>query len=75
MQIADVIRKAGGASRLARELGLHHTTVLGWTAVPPRHVPAVATLIEVSRHELRPDLWEPASAERAGAQTSPQAAE
>lgn len=58
MDVTEIIKEAGGASRLARHLGLHHTTVLGWAEVPPKHVPAVAALLHVDRHEIRPDLWE-----------------
>ena len=59
MHVTEIIERAGGASKLARALRLHHTTVLGWTAVPPKHVPAVAALLEIDRHDIRPDLWEP----------------
>jgi DNA-binding transcriptional regulator YdaS (Cro superfamily) len=58
MDIAEIIKRAGGVSRLARILSLHHSTVLGWADVPPKHVPAIASLLEVERHEIRPDLWE-----------------
>jgi DNA-binding transcriptional regulator YdaS (Cro superfamily) len=58
MDVTEIIKQAGGASKLARILGLHHTTVLGWIDVPPKHVPAIAALLEVDRHEIRPDLWE-----------------
>jgi DNA-binding transcriptional regulator YdaS (Cro superfamily) len=65
MDVKEIIRLAGGASKLARILGLHHTSVLGWKIVPPKHVPALAALLEVGRHEIRPDLWEaPSDARR-----------
>lgn len=65
MDTTEVIRRAGGVSKLAQVLGLHHTTVLGWTTVPPKHVPAIASLLGVGRHEIRPDLWEkPAPAQQ-----------
>lgn len=59
MNVTEIIEKAGGVAKLSRTLGLHHTTVLGWTAVPPKHVPAIASLLKIGRHEIRPDLWEP----------------
>lgn len=67
MDVTKIIEMAGGASKLARLLGLHHTTVLGWSSVPPKHVPAVAALLEVGRHEIRPDLWEKPPSEPARA--------
>lgn len=58
MDVAKIIAEAGGASKLARALGLHHTTVLGWAQVPPKHVAAIAALTKLERHQIRPDLWE-----------------
>lgn len=66
MNTKDVIAAAGGASALARALGLHHTTVLGWKRIPAERVPAVSRLIGISRHELRPDLWDAPAAVRDG---------
>ena len=66
MDVTEIIKEAGGASKLARHLGLHHTTVLGWCEVPPKHVPAISALLNIERHEIRPDLWEkPSQTERA----------
>lgn len=59
MEISDLIRKAGGPSRVARELKRHHTSVLGWTKVPAEHARAVAKLAAVHPCEVRPDLYDP----------------
>jgi DNA-binding transcriptional regulator YdaS (Cro superfamily) len=59
MNMRDIIASGGGASKLARALGLHHTTVLGWDRVPAERVPAVSAVTGIPRHELRPELWEP----------------
>ncbi len=50
---------AGGPVKLARALGIVPSAVTQWTRVPPRHVPMVEQITAISRHELRPDLWEP----------------
>jgi DNA-binding transcriptional regulator YdaS (Cro superfamily) len=68
MDINDVFKAAGGVTKLARGLGLHHTTVLGWTAVPPKHVRAVTALTGIPAHELRSDLWDAPGAESAESQ-------
>ena len=59
MDIRDIIRAGGGASRLAATLGCHHTSVLGWKRVPAERVPAVSAATGIPRHELRSDLWDP----------------
>ncbi|MBW6398469.1 type II toxin-antitoxin system CcdA family antitoxin [Roseomonas sp. HJA6] len=53
------IDRAGGVSALAQRLGLDHSTVSGWKAVPARHVPAVAAAAGLGLHEVRPDLYRP----------------
>jgi hypothetical protein len=51
------VQMAGGASEVARSLGLSRQAVHCWTKVPPRHVLAVEKLSGVSRHYLRPDIF------------------
>lgn len=58
MEMKEIIQRAGGVTKLAAAVGRHHATVLGWSAVPPKHVRLVATLIGATAHELRPDLWD-----------------
>ncbi len=43
---------------IARELGITGAAVSLWTQVPPERVPDVARITGLSRHQLRPDLWE-----------------
>lgn len=62
MEMPEIILRAGGLVKLAAAVGRHHTTVLGWTNVPPKHVKAVAAVTGIPPHMLRPDLWdEPSS--------------
>lgn len=58
MDIAEVIKRAGGASALGRLIGRHHTTILEWQAVPAKHVPAVSRITGIPRHVLAPELYE-----------------
>jgi DNA-binding transcriptional regulator YdaS (Cro superfamily) len=58
MEMTEVFRAAGGVMKLARALGLHHATLLGWKQVPPKHVPAVSKITDIPRHKLCPGLWE-----------------
>jgi DNA-binding transcriptional regulator YdaS (Cro superfamily) len=58
MEMSEVIRRAGGLVKLAKAVGRHHATILGWTSVPPKHVRAVAAATQIPPHELRPDLWD-----------------
>ena len=51
------IDRAGGVSALAQRLGLDHSTVSGWKAVPAKHVPAVAAATGLALHDIRPDLY------------------
>lgn len=58
-EIQSIIDRAGGVAALSRRLGLDHSTVSGWTAVPAKHVPAVAAVTGLALHEVRPDLHRP----------------
>ncbi|EIZ83657.1 hypothetical protein WYO_3670 [Methylobacterium sp. GXF4] len=51
------VNAAGGAARLAQQLGLHVSTVTGWVFCPTGHVDTVAAVTGVSRNDLRPDLF------------------
>lgn len=55
------IKAAGGASALARALGIKQAAVSQWHRIPAERVPDVAAATGIPRHELRPDLWEPPS--------------
>jgi len=57
----EAIKRAGGVSRLARQLGVTQGAVSGWKIyggrVPPARVLAVESLTGVSRYVLRPDIF------------------
>ncbi len=50
-------RAAGGATALARHLGLTKQAVVQWKRVPPAHVVAIEQLTGIRREELRPDVF------------------
>lgn len=61
-------KKVGGQSALAGKIGVRQSTLWHWLnrakrGAPAEFVPAIeaATGGEVSRHELRPDVFGPAS--------------
>jgi DNA-binding transcriptional regulator YdaS (Cro superfamily) len=58
MDVKALIKTAGGPTKVARGLGLSHSTVIGWDRIPAAHVPALSRLLNIPRHELRPDMWE-----------------
>jgi len=70
MEISLIIEKAGGASPLARELGIHRASVRGWKKVPAHHVIGVEKVTGIPRHELRADIF---PADEQPRQTTPQA--
>lgn len=59
--VRSLIVIAGGPTKLAKALNLSHSTVLTWKQIPADHVPAISAFTGLSRHDLRPDLWEPPS--------------
>lgn len=61
-------KHAGGPAKLAEAIGVSRQSLYLWDKVPAERVPAIveATQGRLSRHQLRPDLWEqPASGEAA----------
>lgn len=69
--MSEIIRRAGGLVKLAKAVGRHHATILGWTSVPPKHVRAVAAATQIPPHELRPDLWDAPESSPTPANDSP----
>lgn len=66
------IKVVGGTGALARAVGISSPAVSQWVRVPPERVIAVerATRRQVTRYELRPDIYPPdeaADPKRAGA--------
>jgi TorA maturation chaperone TorD len=51
------LQAAGGASALARKLGVAQPSISGWNRVPAERVAAVEAATGVARHVLRPDLY------------------
>ncbi|MBL7237682.1 MAG: helix-turn-helix domain-containing protein [Komagataeibacter hansenii] len=72
MDTREIIRLAGGPSKVARASGRHHATVIGWARIPAEHVLTIARMSGISPHEIRPDVFgsDPAPADAHG-QTSP----
>lgn len=54
--IRSLVRLCGGPSAVAAEIKRTHTTVIGWTVVPLKYVPAVSKLSGLPFHEIRPDF-------------------
>ena len=52
----------GMRAKIARELGIHPGAITQWRQIPPERVPAISRITGFSRHQLRPDLWEPPDA-------------
>lgn len=67
MELSKIIAKAGGPSKVAKAIGRHHTSILGWKRVPVEHVKAMETLTGIPRHILRDDVYEAPADEVAAA--------
>lgn len=52
-----IFSKPGFASVIARHLKVTHQNVAAWNKVPPHHVMAVASLIEMTPEQIRPDIF------------------
>lgn len=63
MTLAELLSKRGEATRIGRELGITHSAVQQWLrkGVPAERVLDVERITGISRHELRPDVFGPAS--------------
>jgi DNA-binding transcriptional regulator YdaS (Cro superfamily) len=55
--LQEAIRKAGGVRALSRWLGVAHQAVSAWPRAPALRVLEIERLTEVSRHDLRPDVY------------------
>lgn len=62
MKISVIVKLAGGPTHLARQLGIKHTSVLGWRQVPPTRAREVARLAGLHPSQVRPDLYDLPSA-------------
>ena len=61
MALDRALKVVGGPAALAKELGIKSQAVSQWRMVPDRRVIAVESAVgcEVTRYELRPDLYPP----------------
>ncbi|MDQ4678157.1 YdaS family helix-turn-helix protein, partial [Stenotrophomonas maltophilia group sp. RNC7] len=58
-QVRLAVQKAGGATALARALGIKHTAPYGWKRIPAERVLDVEALTAIPCSELRPDIYPP----------------
>lgn len=56
--LSEAIRVVGGASELARKIGISQPSVSTWNRVPAERVLAVEAATGISRMALRPDLYD-----------------
>ena len=61
--LQEAISAVGGASALARKLGIKQPSVFGWRQVPASRVIAVEKATGVPRQRLRPDIYPQEAAE------------
>lgn len=61
--LSRAIKAAGGTKALGDAIGISSQAISQWHICPPRRVLAVESASGVSRHDLRPDLYPPASSE------------
>jgi DNA-binding transcriptional regulator YdaS (Cro superfamily) len=52
------IEVAGGLRALARELGMSHKSISGWTRIPADRILQIEAVTKIPRAKLRPDLYE-----------------
>ena len=55
--IFKVFTAAGGASALARELGVSRAALYKWERVPMKYLRTLAKLTGIPRQKLRPDIY------------------
>lgn len=58
-QVRLAVQKAGGATALARALGIKHTAPYGWKRIPAERVLEVEMLTGIPCSALRPDIYPP----------------
>jgi DNA-binding transcriptional regulator YdaS (Cro superfamily) len=60
--ITLAIEKAGSVKALAEQCGVAPQAISQWKHVPIDHVRTVETLTGLSKHEIRPDVYDPPQA-------------
>lgn len=48
---------AGGLTKLAGLIGVKHQSLYSWKRIPAERVLELERLTQISRHDLRPDLY------------------
>ena len=61
------IKVAGTSRKLAKMLGVTPQAVAQWDQIPMRHVLRVEVMMQIPRHEQRPDFYPPPRAGEQGA--------
>ena len=56
MDVAEIIQRAGGATKLAKALHITHASICGWKRIPAGRLAEVSRIVGISPRELRPDL-------------------
>ncbi len=56
--LAEVFRRIGSQSELARMLGVSRQYVSAWDKVPLTHVNAISKATKIPKKVLRPDLYD-----------------
>lgn len=59
------ITAAGGTAKLATAIGITSQAISQWARVPVERARDVNAATGIPLHELRPDIWEPDSAQAA----------
>ncbi|XRB28335.1 helix-turn-helix domain-containing protein [Novacetimonas hansenii] len=67
MNTREIIRRAGGPLKVAKAVGRHHATVIGWRRVPAEHVRTVSRMCGIPSHIIRPDVFGAGAADERGA--------
>jgi pyruvate kinase len=57
--LTQAFERRGAVTRVAKALGISTAAVSTWRKVPKSRVPAVAEVLGVPPHDLRPDLYDP----------------
>ena len=55
--VDEAIRREGSLRRVAERLGVTRQAIQQWTSVPVKRVLMMEEMSDVSRYELRPDIY------------------
>ena len=74
MSVDTIIQAGGGPSKVGKQLGLHHASVIEWRKtgqVPVAHVLRLEQITGIPRHQLRPDVYPAPEAASSAAPATP----